>query len=136
MKKIHDIELDDAGIIEDEITRNGMSLEVDNDTFPFNPAVPCTAFSFIEAEGRFLVPRYQKMTDYLNIHFSETLGNRICEQINCKTDEATADTCRIISASFWREDYVTVIAELTVEIDVFRSSDNKCRTETYVTRVI
>ena len=135
MESNHNIELDDVGIIGDEITRNGMSLEVDNDTFPFNPAVPCTAFSFIEAEGRFLVPRYQKMTDYLNIHFSETLGNRIYEQINCKTDEATADTCRIISASFWREDYVTVIAELTVEIDVFHSSDNRCRTETYVTRV-
>ena len=44
MKKNQDIELDDAGIIEDEITRNGMSLEVNNDTVSFDPAVPHTAF--------------------------------------------------------------------------------------------
>ena len=71
MKKNQDIELDDAGIIEDEITRNGMSLEVNNDTFSFDPAVPHTAFPFIEAEARYYVPRYQKMTDYLNIHFPD-----------------------------------------------------------------
>ena len=133
MKKNQDIELDDAGIIEDEITRNGMSLEVNNDTVSFDPAVPHTAFPFIEAEARYYVPRYQKMTDYLNIHFSRTLGNRICEQINCESVEGVADTCNIVSASYWREDYVTVIGELTVDIDVFRSPDNRCRKETYVT---
>ena len=137
MKKIHDIELDDAGIIEDEITRNGMSLEANSDTFPFDPAVPRTAFPFMENEARYYVPRYQKMTDYLNIHFSLTLGNQICKQINCEKIEGAPDTCTIIAASFWKEDYTSFVAELSVEMDVLYTGDqSRCRTETYITRVL
>lgn len=136
MKKNHHVELDDASIMEDEITRNGMSPEADGDTFPFDPTVPLTAFPFIEAEGRYSVPRYRKMTDYLNLHFSGIIGNRICEQINRGTAEGSADTATIVSASYWREDFVTVLAELTVEIDVFHPGERRYRTETYVTRVL
>ena len=44
MKKNQDIELDDADIIEDEITRNGMSLEEITTPFPLIRQCPIPLF--------------------------------------------------------------------------------------------
>ena len=116
---------------------NGMSPEAEEDICSFNPKLPSTAFIFDEKTGRFLVPRFQKMQDYLNYHFAERLGKRLCEAIDCETKAGIAETCTITEASFWREDYLSFIADLTVTIEV---TDPSCTArfsaETYVTQVL
>ena len=138
MSKDRKIIVDDTEIPEETIEfPDGMSLETQTDTYWFNPALPATAFIYDEKAGRFIVPRFQKMQNYLNYHIAEQIGNRLCQEINCETKTGIPETCAITTASFWREDYLSFIADLSVTIEVFDpTDDNRFSTETYVTQVM
>ena len=112
------------------VTRNDTLAEqithADEEMLALQPEFPSNVFDITDNKETALIPQVQSMREYILLHYKRAIIDELCRRISNEyaTEmmdapvSAIEDTGRILHMEFWRESFISLIAEVRLSIDL------------------